>query len=55
MKERAIYVVVVMPSPGKDVRKKALDRKARITETNSVYFIMFYCFVLFSRVRYCVL
>jgi len=44
MRERAIYALAVMPSPGKDVRRKALDRKARITETNFAYFIL-YCFL----------
>lgn len=50
MRERAIYALAPMPSPGKDVRRKSLDKKARIRETNFVYFILhwmvlFVCFV----------
>ena len=40
MDERAIYTLAVMPSPRKDMRRKPLDRHARITETNFVYFIL---------------
>lgn len=53
MRERAIYALAVMPSPGKEVRRKAFNRKARIMKTNFVYFILVFCvlgffFVCFS-------
>ena len=40
MRERAIYALAVMLSPGEDMRRKALDRYARITEANFLYFIL---------------
>lgn len=39
-REGNFYALAVMPSPGKDMRRKVLYRNASITETNFIYFIL---------------
>lgn len=39
-REGNFYALAMMPSPGKDMRRKALDRNASITEINFIYFIL---------------